>query len=235
MAGLFQDENRVAGLPPGTTAPAQAGVSNVGANSAESGFGLPWCKDKETSWLDYSCWVEVQLDSGMVLHKALPQQTQQGVDTLASATVQPLASNFATLDGGVELESVGNYEDTIQRMATSEYTFVLKGYGMRAGYKVPVPGLKSVAGITPTPTRQWSSGNRVIANYSGVPIFFCQWELWYIVSVPPEGKELPPPNLAEHIRGDAQLPTEMQIPYTQPDSNAVAAIPVKQDFFVPGK
>ncbi len=81
--------------------------------------------------------------------------------------------------------------------------------------------MKFVAGVPAYPDEiQWCRGNVVIGNYSGVPIFFNQWELWYFVTIPPRVQQVPPPNLAQHIRADAQLPTGMQAPFSLQDQQA---------------
>jgi hypothetical protein len=214
---IFQDENTLRGLS--KTSPFQVGISDTDPGTAfEAGFLLPWVTDPSASLLGYQNELQCYLDSGIVLHKSLPQSAQP-IDTLASSflTDAKLDTNIK----GVNLISLGQFTDSIQRMATSSFRFVIKGWGQRAGYQVPVPGIKTVAGVPAYPDQlQWSRGNVVIGNYSGVPIFFNQWELWYFVTIPPKTQQVPPPNLAQHIRADAQLPKGMQAPYSLPDQQA---------------
>lgn len=210
-----------------------AGAFNTDSeNAPELGVGLPWPKIAPASWLDYQCWIEAHLDAGMALHKPLPQATQRGSPgvsqraTLEARGVDTLASGFITdpdLDAnknGVNTRSGGDFEDVLQRMATSTYRFVLRGHGLRAAYQIPIPGLVSVAGVSATPAeRQWAY-NRIVGNLAGIPLWFAEWELWYYVALPPEKDQVPPPNLAEHIVGNVELPgsTGVQVPVTEPDT-----------------
>ena len=224
LVKFFVDENAVQGLPPGPNVTVQAGVSNLDSGAQpEKQLVLPWLIDPKYSWIKYNCWVEVSLDAGMALHKPLPQRPQP-IDTIASAFIGDQA--YPSAKTGVNTKSEGRYADIIQRMATSTFRFVLKGYGIRCGYQVPVPGLKSVAGVPATSdARQWTSGNILIGSTGGVPLWYCGWELWYLVSVPPKAQQVPPANLAEHIAADDIVPKAVSVPVTVPDSNAVPALP----------
>ncbi len=203
----------------------------------EDALSLPWTTDPATSWIDYRCWVEVLLDPGMALHKPLPQ-SNPAVDTLASAFITD--ADFDKNIGGVNLASSSRAVDIIQRMASSTYRFILKGFGLRAGYTIPVPGIRSVGGIPAVPDfPQWTSGNVLVGNWSGIPMFFCEWELHYIVSQSPHGTRSPgnpdaatgpvaapiPPNPAQHIRGDAELPAGISLPRVFPDGRVVQGVP----------
>lgn len=215
--GIFVDENVLVGLSP--NADFQVGISDTDPGTVlETDFLLPWVSDPATSWMDYQNELQCYLDAGLVLHKSLPQRVQT-VDTLASSFLTD--SGMDTNVKGMNLVSHGQFTDSVQRMATSTYRFVLKGFGKRAGYPIPVPGLKSVAGVPAYPDElQWSRGNVVIGNFSGIPIFFNQWELWYFVTIPPKTQQVPPPNLAQHIRADAKLPKGMQAPFSLQDQQA---------------
>ena len=236
-------ENEAQGVATNTL---QAGASDSDAGVLlERAVALPWTTNPKASWFDYRCWVEYYLDPGMVVHRPLPQSAASYIDTLASVVADPLAKkpsgNLATYlrqpplspkpidecTDGVNLVSKGSFTDYAQRMANSEYTFVLRGWGIRAGYQVPVPALLTVAGVAVIPGKQWALGNRVEGNYSGVPVFFNSWELWYSVILPPTQSQTPPPNVAQHVRADAQLPSDMQVAFSEPDQNAVPAVVVK--------
>ena len=222
---FFINENIAKGLP--KNAPFQAGRSDVDPGQIlEKGLTLPWVINPRYSFEAYVMWLECYLDAGLVVHKSLPQVAQP-FDTLASgqATDTNLDNNIL----GVNLISQGSFTDTLQRMATSEYQFVLKGYATRAGYQIPVPGLKTIAGIPAYPGKlQWSLGNPIVANYSGIPIFHNRWELWYVVTVPPKKAQLPLSNLGQHITASVVLPQGMQVPYSETDQNAVASAPLRQ-------
>lgn len=230
---FWKDENLVQGVPGGSF---QAGISNVDDGSLmEQYFTVPWVINQAASWLDYRCWVECELDSGAALHKPLPQ-TPRDYDTIAAGFVSD--ANLDSNKSGVKLQSAyapAGFTDVIQRMATPLYRFVLKGYGLRAGYKVPVPGLKTVAGVPVTPAeRQWSRGNVMVGSVGYIPLWWNQWELWYFVALPPQGEEIPPDNLSEHLSSSVQVPEAIQVPYSPADS-AAAAGGGPQGFFIGGQ
>jgi hypothetical protein len=198
-------------------------------NQPQDGLSLPWSINPAASWIDGQCWVEVLLDTGMVLHKILPQTTQQ-FDDLATtfyADNEPLAEDPDRPPddtGGVNIQSNAKGNDVIQRMATSTYEFTLKGWGMRAGYQVPVPGLESVGGQTAIPDfPQWTSGNIIVANMMGIPVYYCAWEKKYMVLGPLKlGSIAPtPPNIAARIRADQSLPDTIGVPLAPTDNNSV--------------
>lgn len=219
----FTDENLSNRLPAGASYPVQAGVDDqdIGA-FAETGFGLPWLIDPVNTWLNYRCTIEADLDAGIAIHKPLPQGSpgEMIMDSLGVTDVyDPRLA--AGANEGVRTVSQDEFADVVQKMATSSYRFLLRGWAVRAGYQVPIPKLVSVAGVRAIPlARQWGV-NEVVANCCGVPVFLAQWELWYGVTLPPSKNVLPPANLAAHIRADAKLPDEMQVAYSLPDSNAV--------------
>jgi len=219
---IFLNENKVAGLPAKQSG-AQAGISNVDTNVIpEVNLGYPVLLDPAVTWLAYRCWVETELDAGMVLHKPLPQSPQD-VDTLASVDVDDKKLEDSVL--GINLKSVGNYADVVQRMATSTYIFKLMGWALRASYTIPIPGIVSIAGRPVVPAEvQRVRGPLLAGQFGGVPLYYAAWELWYYVILPPQGKAVAPPNLAAHIRGDDPLPKEMAVPASPPDWNAVPAM-----------
>src|SRR5262249_31617386 len=123
----------------------------------EKKLNLPWSMPAESSWIDYRIWVEILLDPGYALHKPLPQQ-QFPVDTLASVVMD--GSYDKVKDFGANLSSQSTAVDIAQRMATSTYHFALKGWALRAGYKIPVPSLVSVGRAGTIPDHpQWTTGN----------------------------------------------------------------------------
>lgn len=234
---LFVDENKAQGLPPGTLGPVQAGRSDVDEPiDPVAGFLLPR-PAPQNAFLDWNCWVETLLDPGTVVHKPLPQSSGgadglQNVDTLGTKDLY--SADFPKqATGGPQLVSNGGYTDVIQQCATSTYTFMLKGYGMRFGFPVPVPSLRSVAGVTATPAYpQWTSGNIIVGSYGGaggyqIPLFYCRWELWYHVSLPPRAAQTPPPNFALQVDASKRPADGVQVPLTQPDVWAVQSVPSK--------
>lgn len=186
----------------------------------EGNLALSWTVDPAASCLDYRCWLECLLDAGMVLHKPLPS-SDPDPDTLASAFIQDAnldAQNPAL--GGVNLKPGVRVQDVIQRMATSTYTFVVRGWGLRVGYQIPIPGLKSVGGVTAVPAAVQQAYNVIVGNLpGGIPLWFATWELhYYVVGLPAKATAAPVPfNPALHIRPDAQLPDTIRLPWTMPD------------------
>jgi hypothetical protein len=150
------------------------------------------------------------------------------VDTLATVAIDDPSYDL-NATGGVNTVSAGGYKDFVQRMATSTYTFRLRGYGLRAGYQIPIPGLVSVAGVTAYPTENQHAYNMVASNWSGIPVFFARWDLEYTVSKPPTDQLTPPPNVAGHVRGDVELPDSIQAVYTDPDANSVSRQLIKTE------
>lgn len=192
------------------------------AGVPELGLGLPWSVNPASSWLDYRCWVEVRLDAGMVLHKPLPQ-SDPSPDTLAFVAIDD--PHLDTNKGnGANIRARASGQDYIQRMATSTYTFILKGFALRVGYQVPIPGLMAVGSVTPVPGEVQRAYNVIVGNASGIPVWFATWELHYIVAnMPSPGEDVDAPvpfNPAMHIRPDAKLPQRTQVPYTLTDQNA---------------
>lgn len=221
----WYNENALAGLSPNPNSFIQAGISNTDSptDHPEDVLTLPWLIDPVASWLAYTCTLETHLDAGIALHRPLPQRSGQTdrVDTLTSSYVDDYDAD-TTVDRGVNTISTGKFTDVVQRMAPSLYRFCLRGWGLRMGYQIPIPGLRSVAGVDATPAERQMAFNEIIANYSGIPLWYAQWELWYYVTVPPTVNVLPPPNVAEHIRADVELPMGLPVPQGVSDYNAVA-------------
>lgn len=191
----------------------------------ESLLSLPWVIDKDSSYVDYRCWVEILLDAGMALHKPLPQNNPT-VDTLATAYFQDPDFDEATPANGVNLGSSSNAVDVIQRMASSTYRFVLRGFGLRAGYQVPIPGLKSVGDVPAVPAEIQRGANVIVGNHSGIPLWFAFWELHYMITRPPRQSPQSKPGLvtvpipsnpALHINPKAKLPSSVRLPWTTSD------------------
>lgn len=229
-------------------ASAYPGVANVDDGTyIEQGFTLPWVRSKEFSWVDYRCTLEVFLDPGTALHKPLPQGAPQqdatypplaSIDSLGSVDVYDNQMNSQT--GGVHTKGVFDFQDIVQRMASSTYRFLLRGWALRAGYQIPIPKLVSVAGVPAIPAEYQHGFNDLVGNYSGIPLWFARWELWYYVVVPPYQDAVPPTNLARHITATEQVPDDIIVPASQPDMHAVKAItdnpPAQlQGFAVQGK
>lgn len=219
---ILTDENVAVGLP--QTSPYKAGISNVDPGLAiEEGFKLPGITGQANgTFVMYQCWIENLLDAGIAIHRTLPQG-EYAPDQLGTTFVDDPKADMATK--GINIVSGGRFTHVAQRMADSVYRFALRGYGVRYGYQVPIPKLRTVGGVEAIPDeRQWCY-NRPVGAWGGIPIWQAEWDLHYVVIVPPTRQQVPPPNLADHIRGDAELPTQVQVPYSQPDSNSQPSAP----------
>ena len=200
--------------------------------------------DPEISWLDYQCWVECELDSGIVVHRPLPQRPLRqrsgnppvpDADSLGGVDVDNNGLHIGSTRS-VNLKSKDDFQDVPQRMATSRYRFCLKGFAWRVGHLIPIPKLESVAGVMAVPDdeKPQKAVCRLVGGNSGVPLYFAMWELWYTVVRPPKKPQTPPANLAQHIRADAPLPNGIQVPIAGPDDNATRDTPPGQPPDQPG-
>lgn len=209
----------------------QEGVSNVDQGLlGEENLSLPWTSDPAGSYAYYECTVMCVLDSGIVVHNRLPQ-VNNSIDTLSSVDM-----NSADLDRlttiGVNLACRDQYQDIVQRMGHARYWFRLWGQGLRIGYKIPIPGIKTIGGVPAIPydkNPQWAF-NRIFpgGNYGGIPLWHAKWSLWYTVIVPPNKDDLPCIDLAAQIRGTDKVPNSITPPFTLPDDNSVPTQPGTQ-------
>ena len=216
----FKNENIAQKLP--KNAKFQAGVSNYDppGRPVEQGITLPWASLGEASWVYYDVTLLNVLDSGIVVHRTLPQYDRTA-DTLASCDITDPTIDRLT-GRGVNTISNDKFTDIVQRMGHSRYWFRLFGQAMRIGYQVPIPGIKRVADVKAIPhdeNPQWAY-NKIVGNYSGAPLWHAQWSLWYTVAEPPKAQQTPPQNVAVHIGGNVVLPKELQAPFSQPDDEA---------------
>jgi hypothetical protein len=216
---VFQNANVTSGFA--ANGAYQQGISDSDAGTVlEQGVKVPWCTSSAGSYAYYDCWLEMELDSGIVVHRQLPQ-TYTNADSLGSMDMFDAGLEQNTTQG-VNTKSVGDFQDVAQRMAHSVYRFNLRGLALRVGYQVPIPSLKSFGGVDAIPDDEprQRAYNKIVGNYSGVPLWKAEWSLWYTVAEPPTDQQNPPPNLAQHIRATDPLPTALQAPFSQPDDSA---------------
>ncbi len=218
----FRDNNIAHGLPQNDKF--QVGVSNCdpGNTRVEDNATLPWSSESVASYLYFECTVGVMLDSGIVVHNRLPQ-VDNVPDSLSSLFLEDV--NFALeISKGVNITCRDQYTDIVQRMGHSRYWFRLWGQALRAGYQVPIPGIRSIGGVPVIPydeNPQWAF-NRIHArgNYGGIPLWHAQWSLWYTTAVPPTSNKLPHAFLNGNIDADAPLPAAIQSPFSATDDAA---------------
>jgi len=216
----FVETNRALGLPPSF----RFGRLDIDDDRmVEQRILVPWPKDPAASYLYYECNIDVVLDSGIVVHNRLPQYNDILVDTLAYVPLDDRNIDKIT-DGGVNLKSHDQYRDIIQRMGHARYWFHLWGRAMRAGYRVPIPGIRTIGGVVAIPhdANPQRARNSIApgGSYGGVILWYAQWSLWYTTAVPPYKNEIPEADVAAHIVGSAPLPDAMQAPYSQADDNS---------------
>lgn len=201
-------------------APAKTKLTNVDTYgiSAETNVKLPLANER-ANWVYYDIALGCMLDSGIVVHRTLPQ-VDSNWDTLGSCEITDPSIDMLT-GRGVNLQSNDSFQDTVQRMAHSQYWFRLWGQAMRVGEQIPIPSIKIIAGVKAVPhdkNPQWAY-NKIIGNYSGQVLWYAQWSLWYTLASAPKIQQKPPQNLAQHTDGTSS--NEMQVPWSHPDDNAV--------------
>jgi hypothetical protein len=224
----FRDNNAALNLSP--TDSFKVGRSDVDAGSViEKDVLLPWPSNPLASWVYYDCTVGVMLDSGIVVHNRLPQ-VDNLPDTLAGCIVSD--PNLDNIVGpGVNLKSLDQYEDIVQRMGHSRYWFRIWGQALRVAKQVPIPRIKTIGGVPAIPydkNPQWAF-NRIFpgGNYSGNILWHAGWSLWYTTSVPPRSNDIPAVDAAAHIGAASRGPSEAGIsaPFSQRDDDAVPVGP----------
>lgn len=217
----FRNNNEAAGISP--TSPFQVGRSNADDDTVvEDGVLIPWASSPTGSYLYYDCTVAVVLDSGLVVHTTLPQ-VDRTVDVLSASPIDAAGMDKIT-DQGVNLKCNDQYHDVVQRMAHSRYWFHMWGQAIRVGYRIPIPGIKTVGGVPAIPhdqNPQWAF-NRIMpgGNFGGLILWHAEWSLWYTVAVPPTSQVIPEVNLGAHISGATRPPDDIQSPYTRADGDA---------------
>ena len=224
MFQLFQNENLVRGLA--EDSPFQVGISDLDPGAVlEQGVTIPWMSDASASFVYYDCWITSYLDPGIVVHRHLPQANPSLPDSLGVTTLNDGSADKYE-DDGVNTKSKDSFNDIVQRMAHSQYWFCLRGLALRIGKQVPIPKILLICGQVAVPHYPPEMAyNKIVGNYSGIPLWKAEWALWYTTSVQPRYNVVPPTNLAAHIRADQQLPDELQAPFSQPDPNAQPAEP----------
>lgn len=201
--------------------PETTGLDDVdpGGTPLETGVKLS-TSNRRANWVYYDIALGCQLDSGIVTHRTLPQVDNEW-DTLGACEITDSGIDLLT-GRGVNVVSNDVYEDIVQRMAHSQYWFRLWGQAMRIGEQIPIPRIKTIAGVLAIPhdnNPQWAY-NKIIGNYSGQVLWYAQWSLWYTLASAPKEQQKALQNLAQHTDGTSS--NEMQAPWSYPDDDAVS-------------
>ncbi len=216
---LFQDENLAQNLPKNGSF--QAGVNDFDPGPAvEQGIQLPFVGDPQASWLYYDVNLEIHLDSGIVVHRILPQ-VDNDADSLGSSDIYQDGAELLT-GAGVNLKSEDSYLDVVQRMAHSQYFFRLFGKALRVGFQVPIPKIVALTGgqpVIPYDAKPQYAYNKIVGNYAGQVLWQAEWSLWYTLAEPPTTPQEPPPAFADHIGADA-VSEPIQAAFSLPDDKA---------------
>lgn len=198
----------------------------------ELGVTFPWFIEPELSWLSYACWIETELDNGIVTHMPLPNHNDDP-ETLGIHYIDSKKYPAET-EKSVNGQSDAKWKQRQQRMANAYYRFNLKGRATRIGYQIPIPKLKMVAGREAVPlSPPLCPGQKarciLLENYNGVPLYYADWSLWYTILEPPKEPIKPPDNLAQHIKVDDALPKNgVQVPVTPTLQTPIARTPPLQ-------
>ncbi len=224
----IQNNNVAMGVP--SDSAFLVGTSDQDVNDAvEQGLSIPWPSDPAASYIYYDCTVGIMLDSGIVVHNRMPQ-VNKVPDSLSSVFLD--ASNLETIkDLGVNLKCNDQYQDIMQRMGHSRYWFRIWGQALRVGYKVPIPGIKTIGGVPAIPyddNPQWAF-NRIFpgGNYGGVILWHAVWSLWYTTLVPPTSNDFPAADPSAHLTGSAKLPAAgIQAAFSKADDDAQPSSPI---------
>lgn len=91
--------------------------------------------------------------------------------------------------------------DILMERTTASYGCRLYGFGIRAGYYVPCPQLKEVAGAPVVPHGPHKFDHWTSANWNGIPITTAVWDLHYRFLKPPRGQIGVPANPAMGVDG----------------------------------
>lgn len=191
------------------------GITGGNNLSVTKGTLVPWPSEPTASWVYYDCAVGVMLDSGIVVHNRLPQINRLP-DTLASRFLDD-KTMAAETQNGINLKCNDQYTDILQRMGHARYWFRLWGKAMRVGYKVPIPGIKSIGGVPAIPydkNPQWAYCKPTPGgNYGGMILWMAEWSLWYTTLVPPTSNTIPTNNPAALIPQDTAPQDGVQAPF----------------------
>ena len=135
-----------------------------------------------TSWLAWECAVDRIIDHRQIRHKPLAGEvtkTPPSVDPFGQAP--PLAENTSNAAG----DYTASVPDVIQQTAAPSLTLRLRGFGVRADYRVNPPKLVGYAGQTPV-LQSEIVREQTLGISSSVKIYRTDWELIYLVPGPTE-------------------------------------------------
>lgn len=153
------------------------------------------------SWLFYQIWLVWNERSGAVRHKLLlppddsaarnPAVPESGPTPAGGVWGGRLGSDDSIRDqtgpGVKPAEGKGSRTtDPVQRPVGPSRRIWLKGWGVRLGYRVPVPILKTVGGTPVIEVERWIE-EKPASAIAGIPIYRTAWSIEYMVPGAPTG------------------------------------------------
>lgn len=133
----------------------------------------------ENSWLDFKNDMTLDENPGHVWHKPLSPSVNVNVsdDGTISDTEQKLP--FST--------TYESAHDIPIKRGPGSYYVNMKGYGVRLGYHVNPPNLKTIGGVEAVPVHRRIMANSVISiDSEGNPVYCCGWDIWYRLRTVPQ-------------------------------------------------
>ena len=131
----------------------------------------------ESSWLDYRLSVRFLEQQSLAVHKPLPEEKTVQAVLRASLSLPPAR---ATVKAPLAARIINITPDEVQATASPDRLLVLAGYGVRIGYRVPVPQLPTAGGITLIEEKRIVYEG-IAGAVCGVPINYTVWHITYRV------------------------------------------------------
>ncbi len=143
------------------------------------------------SWLKYESYLVPHRTDSMIRHKLL----QKLGPTKIPGPLEWLDPNTTE---GMRVGINEGKDDVFQQFSTPTYTVALVGSAARAGYKIPLPNVLKIGGVTPT-LLGGGAAQRVIANAGEYPVYGASWARYYALPNCPAGELDFPPDHQQHI------------------------------------
>lgn len=178
----------------------------------------------ESSWIDWSCSIFLEVDSGTGSVRTLPVETPKATDTPLK-TVSPAdardfiikaaemrrtqktsdasygtgssSGNGGSGGSGTEIKATDSQSQATRRSAPAAYLYLV-GSAVRHGFTIPCPTLDKVNGVECVEANRLDSGEGFQIsnerNAGGAAIFRASWKIRYALAAVPQGDLPVPPN-----------------------------------------